>query len=858
MRHSIRVLLISPMLLVGLALAPLAYAAPADDDEAVRDPQNIIFEGATSFDAESLRKRLALDIDIQVAGHPKNPLPNYLKHVEEVLVAGYRTSGFPKARAEARFDTKQRRVIVRIHEGQRYCCSEVRVKGLDDRERAELVNELTHEVPPPFAVPVVVSRDDGTTQTVWQTATGSPAKPVKPVWQVGEPASFDKSLVAKVKKRLTQWFWDRGRTFARYRAKVEVEEGSDAAILVVTVGDPGAKMTIGDVEVEGTKINSPADVLKFLAIRPGLPFDGRLESQLERRLWESGRFIKAEIKRARPVRSDDGARVNLTVVVVEHPKAPLLAAPLEPYQQALLKLRDWVVQWTQGIQDEDLVFDAQVDASIWDDEKSETKKKPESSPAVYDLHVVTSPRNGQVISMQIIQHDRPVFAQTFVAHDQRAIFHSPLTNTHLELTHSNLTQLEARITLGVSKPKSAKDRGTFMNLGLMAKTSPLGGATPLSLKLELAPLAVLLGGKVLAGVECKSEAGILAMRAEGLEVQIDETTGRLIQFQASGKEFGTIRCRTVRGALQQEFDRQERLLAGSSNVYDAKRPESSFAVYWIGEYRRFCQDDLSSEKQASLAALQKLFRHWSVEPVAELFRPFLNDVAWSPKDFQLPPKQVQWAHPALAAYDPDSTAWLAGYVLPIYRELVPRTGWLWPLGRDGLFALYGRSFGTWEAVGQYQQIVDSGPFGHLTSALAIAAFSPQMSQKLASHAMKRLSAKSLKADYAPLLKRDSWLGRNILSLAEALRHLDDSEIEALVRFLPDESLHRQIADSLLIVKSDSRKSVRDVLPVVFEQLWRTSVKPPVETALKTLAGGKSPNTSPPIRDAKIQPASASK
>jgi hypothetical protein len=128
-----------------------------------------------------------------------------------------------------------------------------------------------------------------------------------------------------------------------------------------------------------------------------------------------------------------------------------------------------------------------------------------------------------------------------------------------------------------------------------------------------------------------------------------------------------------------------------------------------------------------------------------------------------------------------------------------------------------------------------------------------MSQKLAGEAMKKLSAKSLEADFAPLLESDSWLGRNIVSLAEALRHLDDSEIEALVRLLPDESHHREIADSLLLLKTDAERPVRDVLPEVYEQLWQSAVKRSVETALKALASGGSAGAASSFLDFEIDP-----
>jgi len=92
------------VMLLAVAFVPSSTAAAPGDDEAMRDPMSILFEGAASFDARQLRKRLALDIDIQVAAHPNNPLSEYLTQLEQVLVSGYRASGFPRARAVARFD----------------------------------------------------------------------------------------------------------------------------------------------------------------------------------------------------------------------------------------------------------------------------------------------------------------------------------------------------------------------------------------------------------------------------------------------------------------------------------------------------------------------------------------------------------------------------------------------------------------------------------------------------------------------------------------------------------------------------------------------------------------------------------
>ena len=407
-------------------------AASAIDDEAARDSSSIVFEGAVSFDAGQIKRRLSRDIDFQLACHPANPWPNYLKQLEEIVVVGYRTGGFAKVRAEARFDAQRRQVVVQVQEGPRYRCSRVQVSGLDARESAALVSELTQEVPAAFAIPIVIEREDGTTRTVYETVEGKEAEPAKPVWKVGEPASFDKSLAADVGKRLMHWFWARGRMLAVYHIEVKIEDGSDAAILVIEVDDPGVPVTVGDIEIEGAKLNSAQDVLDLLAISPGMPFDAHTELQLDRRLWASGRLIRGYIRKAAPVRTPDGARVNLTVVISEHPKAAPLHTPLTPGEKALLKLRDWVVRWSEGVHDEELVIDLKLNLSNLDDH-AEVNSNPETPEKIFKMHVVTSPRDGQVISAWIKQEGKDVFAQTFIARDLRTVMHSSLTGTHLEL-----------------------------------------------------------------------------------------------------------------------------------------------------------------------------------------------------------------------------------------------------------------------------------------------------------------------------------------------------------------------------------------------------------------------------------------
>jgi hypothetical protein len=74
-------------------------------------------------------------------------------------------------------------------------------------------------------------------------------------------------------------------------------------------------------------------------------------------------------------------------------------------------------------------------------------------------------------------------------------------------------------------------------------------------------------------------------------------------------------------------------------------------------------------------------------------------------------------------------------------------------------------------------------------------------------------------DYEPLLARDSWLGEWLVSLAEALRELDETDLRALARFLPEGARRKALARELLLLGASPRSPVEPVLADVLDGLW---------------------------------------
>ena len=87
--------------------ARLAQNARADRRRiGAGDPLNVGLEVGLGVVHAVHASDSALDVEMQVASHPNNPLPDYLKKLEELVIAGYRDGGFPNVRTTARFDAK--------------------------------------------------------------------------------------------------------------------------------------------------------------------------------------------------------------------------------------------------------------------------------------------------------------------------------------------------------------------------------------------------------------------------------------------------------------------------------------------------------------------------------------------------------------------------------------------------------------------------------------------------------------------------------------------------------------------------------------------------------------------------------
>lgn len=839
------------LLLLTAALAAPGGARPHERDESVRDPQNFAIEGVESFDVADVKNALAADIDVQLAGHPDRPFAGFLEMVSSRILAGYHSVGFAYANVKVDFDPKWRRVSVWVTEGPQYRCGDVVVTGVDGPVKRALEKLLTEGDYSLYAVPVTRQNSDGTEAVVWEDSTGRRSKVRRPVWKAGEPAPLDKETGKKIYQWTYERLWAEGRVFGKAKIAFGYDQEKHIVHLKVDVTGAERGATVGQIQIEGLSANSREDVLQYLDLRSGAGFHWRLPTQLERRLWESGRFITPAVTALRPADSDS-SEIDLRIVLMEHPHNPPLSAALIPEQQALLRMAQWLREWGAGDHPEDLIGELHVDGGP-DEEEAE----PRGFFPTVDATFVASSQHGQVASVALSDAEgKPISKQTFLARDGRLVLFSPMRRVRFEFEHSPQTQLLATVSLHAVPPDEEKHVSSI-GYGLMAWTGPTRYSNLFELHVELDPAAVLSDARHIPRDSLRVEGRKLILEhrddADEWRIAADERTGRILDARVhlqDGKGPADLRIRFENGALDRELERQNGMMAGSTNGFDPARPLCSFGMYALDVWREYALADLSDEDQASLAAVRKLLALWSPEPLGKLFAGL--PLGASAEAFGIPAKEVRFVHPALAALNVPDLPLLAGHILPVYRRLVPQQCWLWPVGRELLFSSIARPDAKPQEEKNWRSLYGSGPLGHLVGALASAGLDPKLSQHVAADAARVLSTEAFRADLLPLLADDSWLGRNLLSLVDALRKLDEPEIRAVVRLLPDGAPYERITASVLMLKSDPRRKAIDVLPAILTGVWNSSIRAKVEIALKRIAAGNVPT---PTRDGEVRPAS---
>ena len=197
------------------------------------------------------------------------------------------------------------------------------------------------------------------------------------VWKKGKPAPFQgwPSLAStdrysprpryqpaeNIKEDINAALSELGYFFPKFQAGIELNSDNKTADLIIDILDEGPPADIGSIDISGNKINSKEDIMQYLGIESGMTFTREDHLNVKRKLWESARFIKAEVTPMKPAATDD--KILLHFNLVEYPHAPPLTKSLSPEEETLLKLHKWLADNTHW--EADLIIRAKTKITSW-------------------------------------------------------------------------------------------------------------------------------------------------------------------------------------------------------------------------------------------------------------------------------------------------------------------------------------------------------------------------------------------------------------------------------------------------------------------------------------------------------------
>ena len=393
----------------------------------LRDVSRLVFQGLSTFPASEIRDSLSSDFELLRAENPDSAdLGEYLRTLEEQIRSGYQHHGFRDAKVEAVCDRSKKQIVVRVNEGERLRCCDVQIVGAISIDATTIIAALTEDRKPSQGIRME---------------------------EVGTRCAYDELAAPAIHKRIDDAFGEAGFLSPQFSVVTNPNADGKSCDLNVTVTSEGPRAVVGNIDVTGTKRDSADDVLKYLGLEPGMPYDTDLQYRLDRQLWDSGRYLTIDVK-STAHESPDPAIADRTrdfrIQLREYDDAPPLSKEFSPEEKALLKLRDWIERWSRGEIDEEIVVTGSTRA------KSPAAAEPlDSRFPPLKFRMVLTQNRGQTISLSALRPDgQSILDVLFGVDADRLVFAAPQCGVKLQL------------------PNSAEDRLVF-SIGANAATAGL-------------------------------------------------------------------------------------------------------------------------------------------------------------------------------------------------------------------------------------------------------------------------------------------------------------------------------------------------------------------------------------------------
>ncbi|MFO1093433.1 MAG: tetratricopeptide repeat protein [Planctomycetaceae bacterium] len=758
------------------------------------------------------------------------------------LATGYQQGGFPDAKILPRWDEEHAKIIIDVHAGQRYRKGRVEVTKTDRTSRQMLEDWTLKQRPPRNACPVTVITD-GKPVTRWVRNGRELRKPQKALWTPGKVASFHLPDVEFIRSELQRCCAAQGF----YQANVTVDlrpEDDGTVTLAVAVTEEGERATLAGVKITGLEQNSEDDVLKLLDLQAGKEFTETLIPDVQRKLFESGKFLEYDVRLGKP----QGASISLDISLYEDEQAVPLAEPRPDVEEAACRLANWFNLLPEA--EDDVLVEGQFRDLCCEclDESSESEDDPnpdlrpdpdphedpvENSPR-YSLRLAFSPRRQTTcaeIRRNSETNDKLEYGLALQADPTNITATAFHRGERFTIPHVN-NQFAVQVIGTTHRPNLEGNHSRLM-MGAGVRGSATG-VSPIVIDFLISP-AFLLREFGRDGQEFVVENGH-GIPLENGRLEMDMATGRLIECRIDLGDDTYFVIRTGQDLFASFGEGQPRDSEGFTQTADIERPVTSLMRFALGcidpatlawEHDPETSSDEIKRMDRGLEAARTIVRPGLLQPLDALASKFLRDIRDGrnrDNEFTIPPRDTS---------SPDST-WEVIYRMA--NALLPEQSWGYRVIND--FRLVQNNVESPEVHALFDVFNEDitsgklGPFASFSSALLYPRAQSEERRHYAQTAIDRLSLESTRRDLEDLVTPGSPLGHIVEALVGAIGDCSEDEWACVV-----DALIPGARDAALPVGQTCRKfreHPREAFPAIIEQLYPNAIEPLLLSSLKPM------------------------
>ncbi len=766
----------------------------------------IRFEGNDTFDRDQLLAALKHDFDAQAAAHPRARLSNYVAVLEQKILAGYHREGFFEATVHTEAETNGTAILVRVKEGPRSYCGQLRIKGtIGAKENLRRTVEAALRNP----------RADDLDWVIWQNSS---------------PAPFDAGGQQVLRHRVEAALAELGYIEPRFTLKLAPGAEENRTDLEVEFESAGTEAVLEEIEINDLFRNTRQQVLDFLKLKPEMAIQPSLAGEVQEKLWQSGRFFKHDVSLT-PLSRPGHFKLALKLDEVE--LAPPLDQPLSPAEDALLKFGERVRHWDAQTEDWVCVVELPL------------------RHGVVRLELALSSAGSAAVLRTEVSNRPPTIKAAGLVAGRKIALYSPGAWRKLifEPAHGYVP-----VEFSVAVPKIPFGSPLqSVHFGVSPHfTTP--AAKLLDLVIDIPPVDFLCAAHYLEPKIREKELTLTQRDSSDgtrFQLKLDVPSGRLLSADYDFPR-GSVRLRTEDGGFARVVNEITAAGVVCSNLFDgggggawllslARQAAGGASPLIEPEVLRELQERVGANDPKSswnelrphlasigegLARLRLLFEASASADVLQPLKSFWETISKGQGEdrFDIPTRRSSAWSPTQQGMAP-----FAAVVLAEADTLFARGSWPWTVLRETVLALEGAGEYTEDSIQQLRQSEQIGPVGCAVLAGLLSKASPPEARRFAKKGMGLLTPRDFHRDYELLLRTNTVAGDTLRNALALFKNLTSEQTAALA---PDAGSSggifvRDLTQALRSAPGASADAAWGALA----RHWDKAVRPALATAL---------------------------